>query len=266
MKKATCCSSSTRVRIAPSCRRRKPSWRGRSRVRACCFRCSAQREARRYQGRLARRVRLTYQRLARSEGYVAAARAALDSAKLNLEFTRITAPISGRVSQAAVTAGNLVTGGRHTTLLTTVVSVDPIYVKFEGDEQVYLKYAELARRGERSSSRDAAIRCGSASPTRTAIRTKASWCSSTTSSIRTPARSARALVRQQGPLLHAGPVRAREAARPQLVSRRADQRQRDRHGSEREVRVRHRRGQQGRVSAREARPPRSTACASCGRA
>jgi RND family efflux transporter MFP subunit len=88
---------------------------------------------------------------------VAAARAAVDAAKLNLEFTRVTAPISGRVSKAAVTAGNLVTGGSNAAaLLTTVVSIDPIYVAFEGDEQVYLKYTELARRGTRSSSRDAA--------------------------------------------------------------------------------------------------------------
>lgn len=88
---------------------------------------------------------------------VAAARAAVDAAKLNLEFTRITAPISGRVSKAVVTSGNLVTGGSNAaTLLTTVVSLDPMYVTFEGDEQIYLKYNELSRRGERSSSRDAA--------------------------------------------------------------------------------------------------------------
>jgi RND family efflux transporter MFP subunit len=88
---------------------------------------------------------------------VAAASAAVDAARLNLEFTRVTAPIAGRVSKAAVTAGNLVTGGSNAaTLLTTLVSLDPIYVAFEGDEQVYLKYAELARRGVRASSRDAA--------------------------------------------------------------------------------------------------------------
>ena len=79
---------------------------------------------------------------------VGAAEAAVDAAKLNLEFTRITAPISGRISKAAVTAGNLVSGGSsQSTLLTTVVSVDPIYVTFEGDEQVYLKYHELSQRG-----------------------------------------------------------------------------------------------------------------------
>jgi RND family efflux transporter MFP subunit len=88
---------------------------------------------------------------------VDAARAAVDAARLNLEFTRITSPIAGRVSKAIVTAGNLVTGGSNAaTLLTTVVSIDPIYVTFEGDEQVYLKYTELARRGDRSSSRDVA--------------------------------------------------------------------------------------------------------------
>jgi RND family efflux transporter MFP subunit len=88
---------------------------------------------------------------------VDAARAAVDSARLNLEFTRVTSPIAGRVSKAIVTAGNLVTGGSNAaTLLTTVVSIDPIYVTFEGDEQVYLKYSELARRGDRPSSRDAA--------------------------------------------------------------------------------------------------------------
>lgn len=88
---------------------------------------------------------------------VAAARAAVETARLDLEFTRVTAPISGRVSKAEVTAGNLVTGGSNAaTLLTTVVSIDPIYVAFEGDEQVYLKYNELARRGASTSSRDAA--------------------------------------------------------------------------------------------------------------
>ncbi|MBM0103999.1 efflux RND transporter periplasmic adaptor subunit [Steroidobacter sp. S1-65] len=92
-----------------------------------------------------------------SQANVEAARAAVTAAKLNLEFTRVVSPINGRVSRAEVTAGNLVTGGStQATLLTTVVSIDPIYVTFEGDEQVYLKYTELARRGDRPSSRDAA--------------------------------------------------------------------------------------------------------------
>jgi RND family efflux transporter MFP subunit len=84
---------------------------------------------------------------------VAAAEAALDAAALNLTFTRVTSPINGVVGRAEITAGNLVQPGQN--LLTTVVSIDPIYVEFEGDEQAYLKYNAMARRGERASSRDA---------------------------------------------------------------------------------------------------------------
>ncbi|HEY6643140.1 efflux RND transporter periplasmic adaptor subunit [Povalibacter sp.] len=92
-----------------------------------------------------------------ADASVAAARAAVEAARLDLSFTRVTAPISGRVSKAEITAGNLVSAGSGSApLLTTIVSVNPIYVSFDGDEQVYLKYAELARRGERTSSRDAA--------------------------------------------------------------------------------------------------------------
>jgi RND family efflux transporter MFP subunit len=78
-----------------------------------------------------------------AQANVGAAKAALDSAALNLEFTRVTAPISGRISRALVTAGNFVTNGQ--TPLTTLVSLDPIYVTFDGDEQEYLKYIRLAR-------------------------------------------------------------------------------------------------------------------------
>jgi RND family efflux transporter MFP subunit len=86
---------------------------------------------------------------------VRAAEAAVQNAKLNLEWTRVRSPIAGRVSNAEVTAGNLVQAGPPTaTLLTTVVSLDPIYAYFEGDEQTYLKYTTLARAGTRSSSRD----------------------------------------------------------------------------------------------------------------
>jgi RND family efflux transporter MFP subunit len=81
------------------------------------------------------------------------AQAALDTAALNVTFTRITAPISGRISRAQVTQGNLVASGQ--TLLTTLVSIDPIYVRFDGDEQAYLRYTKLAREGTRASSRDA---------------------------------------------------------------------------------------------------------------
>jgi multidrug efflux system membrane fusion protein len=81
---------------------------------------------------------------------VRAAEAALEMARLNLEFTTVRAPIAGRAGQALVTAGNLVAPG--TTLLTTVVSLDPVYVYFEGDEQVFLRSADLAQRGARTQA------------------------------------------------------------------------------------------------------------------
>jgi RND family efflux transporter MFP subunit len=93
--------------------------------------------------------------LKQQEASEAAAKAAVDSAELLLSFTRVTAPVDGRTSRAEVTRGNLVTGGNTGgTLLTTIVSVDPIHVTFEGDENAYLRYQAMARSGERSSSRD----------------------------------------------------------------------------------------------------------------
>jgi multidrug efflux system membrane fusion protein len=94
--------------------------------------------------------------VAQGEANVAGSEAALETASLNLNFTRVASPIAGRVSRAEVTRGNLVTGGSNGgTLLTSVVSMDPIYLYFDGDEQTYLRYTKMARSGERPSSRDA---------------------------------------------------------------------------------------------------------------
>ena len=90
--------------------------------------------------------------LKQAEADLRAARAALDAAELNLEFTRITAPIGGRVGEALIKPGNLVTPAAS--VLTTLVSIDPIHVVFEGDENIYLKYQAKAQTGERPSSRD----------------------------------------------------------------------------------------------------------------
>ena len=81
-----------------------------------------------------------------------AARARVAQAELNLGFTRVTAPFAGRAGAALVKPGNVVTP--NDTLLTTLVSVDPVYVTFTGDERAYLRYQELARAGNRESSRD----------------------------------------------------------------------------------------------------------------
>ncbi len=88
---------------------------------------------------------------------VQAAEAAVRAAELDLGYTRVRSPVAGRTSRAEVTEGNLVTGGpAGSTLLTTIVSIDPIYVYFEGDEAAYLRYAHLDQQGERPSSRRAA--------------------------------------------------------------------------------------------------------------
>ncbi|MEW5681216.1 MAG: efflux RND transporter periplasmic adaptor subunit [Pseudomonadota bacterium] len=84
---------------------------------------------------------------------VASVKAALERAELDLSYTRVTAPISGRVSNALVTAGNYVTAGQ--TKLTSLVSIEKMYAYFDVDEQTYLKYARLAQDGKRVDTREA---------------------------------------------------------------------------------------------------------------
>ncbi|MFO1361699.1 MAG: efflux RND transporter periplasmic adaptor subunit [Burkholderiales bacterium] len=81
------------------------------------------------------------------ESQLKANEAALATARLNLGYTRITAPISGRVGKAEITVGNLVQGEMPPSpVLTTVVSVNPVYVSFQADEAAYLKYIAGARK------------------------------------------------------------------------------------------------------------------------
>ena len=79
----------------------------------------------------------------------------LKAAKLNIEFTHVMAPITGRVSRHLVTPGNLVQGSEGgATLLTSIVSLDPIYIYFDVDEATYLRNSKLWFEGKRPSSRD----------------------------------------------------------------------------------------------------------------
>ncbi len=87
---------------------------------------------------------------ASSAAAVRGAEAAVSTARLNLQFTEVRAPVSGRAGRALVTTGNLAQA--DSSLLTTVVSLDPVYVEFESDEQTYLRYNALARKGERAES------------------------------------------------------------------------------------------------------------------
>ena len=96
-------------------------------------------------------------RLARKQqtaATVASVSAALQRAELDLSYTSIRAPISGRVSYAQVTAGNYVNAGQSQ--LTSLVSTDKMYAYFDVDERTYLKYARLAQDGKRADTRDEA--------------------------------------------------------------------------------------------------------------
>jgi len=88
---------------------------------------------------------------------VQAAQAALDAAALNLEFTKVRAPINGRAGRAMVTAGNLVTAGDSASVLTTLVSLDTVHVYFDADEGTFLRYSQMARNGQRPSERDSEL-------------------------------------------------------------------------------------------------------------
>ena len=94
---------------------------------------------------------------AEAQANVAGAQAAVDAARLNLEFTQVRAPISGRAGRALVTAGNLVSAGDAASVLTTLVSLDKVHVHFDTDERTFLHYAELARKGERPSENGAGV-------------------------------------------------------------------------------------------------------------
>lgn len=93
--------------------------------------------------------------LAGAQAQLLAAKAALKNAELNLEWTEVRAPISGRISNKKIDAGNLVAGGQSdATLLATIVSLDPIHFVFDVAEADYLRYARLNLSGERPSSRE----------------------------------------------------------------------------------------------------------------
>ena len=82
-----------------------------------------------------------------------AAKAANENARLDLEYTQVKSPISGRVSRALITAGNFVSGtSGFNSLLTTVVSLDPIYVYADVDETSFLKISRLRRNGQLGST------------------------------------------------------------------------------------------------------------------
>ncbi len=92
-----------------------------------------------------------------AEAALIVARAAEQVTALNVEFTRVRAPIAGRISRKFVSVGNVISGGQAgSTLLTTIVAVDPIQFVFDASESDYLKYNRMNAAGERQTSREAA--------------------------------------------------------------------------------------------------------------
>ena len=125
---------------------------------------NAEREARRTEQLLsskaisAEEAEARQSRFSEAKAGVIAAEAARDSAKLDLEFTVIRAPIDGRVSRALVTPGNFVSGvAGNATLLTTIVTVDPVYVYADLDEQSLLKFNQLLRARKLPNAADGSI-------------------------------------------------------------------------------------------------------------
>lgn len=98
------------------------------------------------------------QTMLEADASVAGAKALQEAAQLNVDWTRVTAPIGGRISKKYVTPGNLINGGQgEATLLTTITSIDPVYFIGDADERTLLKYQRLSQAGSRVSARDAHI-------------------------------------------------------------------------------------------------------------
>jgi multidrug efflux system membrane fusion protein len=90
--------------------------------------------------------------LVQAAASVESAKATVDIAQLNVDFTEVRAPIPGRISRKLITEGNLVTA--DSTVMATIVSVDPIHVYVDADERSVLKYRRLSIEGKRQSARD----------------------------------------------------------------------------------------------------------------
>ncbi len=90
-----------------------------------------------------------------AQASITALKGAVEQARLDLGFTKVTAPVSGRIGRAIVTEGNLVQSGQTGgTVLTTLVSVDPVYAYFDVDERTVLRVRQLIREGQFKSARD----------------------------------------------------------------------------------------------------------------
>ena len=200
------------------------------------------------------------------EASVAANEAAVRQAELDLEFTELRAPVTGRIGDRRVSPGNLVTGGTggNTTLLATIVSIDPIRFEFTFDE-ASLPALRAARRGGQRTSPAAATASTSRlkliDEQRLRHRGRMDFVDNVidraTGTIR-----GRARVRQSGRPVHARHVRARAGAGLAALSGAAGAGRRDRHRAGAQIRLVVDAENIARAEIRDARPARRTACAS----
>jgi RND family efflux transporter MFP subunit len=143
------------------------------------------------------------------------AEAALAQARLDLEFTEVKAPIAGRISRRLVSRGNLVNADQ--TVLTNIVSLDPIQFYFDVDERSYLAYSRMAEGMRPSGGRQR--QRGPRHPDERAGRTRRGRMDFADNRLRRGERHdpRPRRLRQQGPLPHPGNVRSRHAARLRRV-------------------------------------------------
>ena len=178
--------------------------------------------------------------LREAQAAVKVAEAKVASAELELSFTRMTAPIAGRTSRASISQGNWVSAGvlSNPTLLTTIVSQDPIHIYFDVSENNYIKYKRLAERGETKSAASTGASVEIALPDESVVRTQGTPGFHRQQARRRhcdAARSGRG--RKQGAALLAGHVRARAVGRLRQGARRSAARRGHRHGPGQQVRA-----------------------------
>jgi RND family efflux transporter MFP subunit len=103
----------------------------------------------------------TWGDLMESRAALRGARSALEAARLNLEYTEVRAPVAGQVGRAMITVGNMVTSGETSgTMLTTIVSLDPMYAYFDVDERTFLHVRRLLRKAKGSATQRPAVLLG----------------------------------------------------------------------------------------------------------
>jgi multidrug efflux system membrane fusion protein len=113
--------------------------------------------------------------LREADAHLRAAQAALQSARLNLSWTQVRAPVAGRVGKLEVTVGNLVSAGPGAPVLTTLVSVNPVYASFEADEQVVAQALRALPGGQRMQLERIPVRMGTAAQADTPLQGRLQW-------------------------------------------------------------------------------------------